>query len=191
MSFTDDMYYPDPDPLPFPQSYWVLPGRFMAGQYPGSADSEEMQDKLGSMLDSGIDFILNLMIKDERNFMGRPFVPYQTEIQSLARQRGLEVTCKRMSIVDMDIPPHFYMKRILDTIDQALASEHTVYVHCLGGVGRTGTVVGCYLARQGIATGQAALEHMNELRDYQPGYDMESPQTSAQIEMVRSWMPGQ
>ena len=67
MSFTDDMYYPDPDPLPFPQSYWVLPGRFMAGQYPGSADSEEMQDKLGSMLDSGIDFILNLMIADERN----------------------------------------------------------------------------------------------------------------------------
>ena len=45
---------------------------------------------------------------------------------------------------------------MLDTIDQALAAGHTMYVHCWGGVGRTGTVVGCHLVRHG-QQGTAAL----------------------------------
>lgn len=33
----------------------------------------------------------------------------------------------------------------------ALAAGQTVYVHCYGGIGRTGTVVGCWLVRHGLS----------------------------------------
>ncbi len=36
--------------------------------------------------------------------------------------------------------PH--MTQILDDIDSAIADEGVAYVHCWGGIGRTGTVVG-------------------------------------------------
>ena len=48
------------------------------------------------------------------------------------------------------------MASILDAIDAALDGGKTVYVHCWGGVGRTGTVVGCWLVRHG-KTGDEAL----------------------------------
>ena len=50
-----------------------------------------------------------------------------------------------------------FLKHILDEIDGAILNGKTVYVHCLGGIGRTGTVVGCYLVRHGIAAGGKAL----------------------------------
>ena len=36
------------------------------------------------------------------------------------------------------------MVAILDSLDTAIADEHTIYLHCWGGIGRTGTVVGCW-----------------------------------------------
>ena len=39
------------------------------------------------------------------------------------------------------------MLAVLDAIDIALCEGHGVYIHCWGGVGRTGTVVGCWLKR--------------------------------------------
>ncbi|MBA3406233.1 MAG: dual specificity protein phosphatase family protein [Gemmatimonadaceae bacterium] len=40
-------------------------------------------------------------------------------------------------------------------------SGHSIYVHCWGGVGRTGTVVGCYIVRHG-RTGDDALGEVND-----------------------------
>ena len=45
------------------------------------------------------------------------------------------------------------MTRILDDVDAALADGGAVYVHCWGGIGRTGTVVGCWLVRHGLDDG--------------------------------------
>ena len=36
------------------------------------------------------------------------------------------------------------------------------YVHCRAGIGRTGTVIGCYLAEQGLE-GAEALRQLNQL----------------------------
>ena len=44
-------------------------------------------------------------------------------------------------------------------IDEAMSAGKAVYVHCWGGVGRTGTVVGCWLVRHG-RTGEQALEQI-------------------------------
>jgi protein-tyrosine phosphatase len=79
----------------------------------------------------------------------------------------------------------------LDEIDRSLARDLPVYVHCWGGKGRTGTVVGCYLARHGIATGKSALDKINELRRNVPNWNEPSPETRQQCEMVALWQIGE
>ena len=57
-----------------------------------------------------------------------------------------------------------------------------------GGIGRTGTVVGCYLARHGYASGQKVLELIKSLRKYTEDHTQPSPETWEQIDMVLSWV---
>ena len=48
---------------------------------------------------------------------------------------------------------------ILDAIDKALEDGKNVYVHCWGGIGRDGTVVGCWLVRH-VMTGRSTVEYL-------------------------------
>jgi hypothetical protein len=41
-------------PTPFPKSYWVIPGRLLAGAYPGAKDPAEAAGKLKALFDAGI-----------------------------------------------------------------------------------------------------------------------------------------
>lgn len=60
-------------------------------------------------------------------------------------------------ILDVSVPhTSAMMIGILDALDTAIADGHTIYLHCWGGIGRTGTVVGCWLVRHGM-TGDEAL----------------------------------
>ena len=83
--------------------------------------------------------------------------PYDEIAQEEARALGLTVTHQRHTIGDFSVPdsPKF-MAATLDAIDSAISDGNTVYVHCWAGVGRTGTVVGCWLVRHG-KTGDEAL----------------------------------
>ena len=86
----------------------------------------------------------------------------------------------------MDVPSPQDMNRILNEIDSSLSADRPVYVHCWGGKGRTGVVVGCYLVRQGLS-GHEALEKIKDLRRYEAEGNLPSPQTTSQREMVISW----
>ena len=59
-----------------------------------------------------------------------------------------------------------------------------VYVHCWGGIGRTGTVVGCLLVDDGLSA-DAALARLDELRSVTRKRRMPAPQTREQIEIIR------
>ncbi len=82
------------------------------------------------------------------------------------------------------------MAVILDTIDDALADGHQVYVHCWGGIGRTGTTVGCWLVRQGH-DGPSALAEVARLfgATLKGQAGRHSPETSAQCDWVKTWRP--
>jgi protein-tyrosine phosphatase len=93
-------------------------------------------------------------------------------------------------IQDMKIPPMEVMVSILDEIDRAIEHNPAVYLHCWAGRGRTGTVVGCFLARHGMAVGEAALDLLEELRQNDPISHLPSPETRIQAEFVRKWPKG-
>ena len=171
---------------PFPKSWWVEPGQFLAGCYPGDLDPEKAEAKLRALLDAGIRSVVNLQVEGE-TANGKAFVPYREMLHRLSQVKGIETTGVRIAIRDNDVPSRETMLRILDVIDAAIHCGQPVYVHCWGGHGRTATVVGCWLVRRGY-TGRAALERILHLR----GHDTElrrrpAPQTRAQIEMVRDW----
>jgi hypothetical protein len=132
---------------PTSSSYWVVPHLLLAGAYPGDPDPIKHWAKVRALLDAGIRMFVNLMEEDETNYAGEPFVPYQ----DLARQFCPDTRCWRYPIRDLSAPTHDGMTNILDAIDAAMAAPSPVYVHCWGGVGRTGTVIGCWLLRHELA----------------------------------------
>ena len=81
------------------------------------------------------------------------------------------------------------MTAILDAIDESLAAGKPTYIHCWGGVGRTGTVVGCWLLRHGLAEPSSVLDVLMRLRnqDQERGQRM-SPETGEQQKFVRQWL---
>jgi len=167
-----------------------VPGKFLAGYYPGSRDSVTAQTKLKNLLEHGIRHFINLMERDEDNFQGEKFVAYGDQLQTMANEMNIPIELAQMPIRDMNIPLVADMISILDEIDRAMEHNPAVYLHCWGGRGRTGTVVGCYLARHGMAAGEAALDLLGELRQNDPLSHLPSPETKIQAEFVRTWPKG-
>jgi hypothetical protein len=139
-------------------SYWVVPGRLAAGPYPA-----EPAD--------GIDVFVDLTSPAD----GLP--PYDAGLAPRVRRLPFPVP-------DFSVPTRAQLEEILDALDAELAAGRTVYLHCWGGRGRTGTVVGCWLARHGTP-GEAALVRVAEL----VGHDR-SPETDEQRALVRRWPAG-
>ena len=168
--------------LPLSNSYWVIGGSFAAGEYPGAKDPIESASKLRTLLSAGINHFIDLT---EPGVL----VPYAEIVKEEARRLGLTARYERHPIIDLSVPscPQ-QMAMILDAIDATMRDGKTVYVHCWGGVGRTGTVVGCWLVRHG-RTGDAALCQIAEWwQGVEKVYRQPiSPETSEQQEYVRDW----
>ncbi len=174
--------------VPFNQAYWVVPGKLMAGAYPGSEVPAEADLNLTGLIDHGIRHIINLMEPGEINRAGNLFVPYERRFKEIATAKGDAVIVERLPIKDMGIPSRIEMGKILDRIDAAIEQNRPVYVHCLGGIGRTGSVVGCYLARHGYAVDQRLIQYIQVLRKNTATHHLMSPETNQQIELILSWV---
>jgi predicted protein tyrosine phosphatase len=166
---------------PIPDSYWVATGRFLAGEYPGAPSQDDAIAKLNQLLDAGVTHFIDLTEAGEYGLL-----PYADLAQQIGRLRGCKITHQRMPIRDMSAPSATTMRTILDAVDAAINQGETIYVHCFGGIGRTGTVVGCYLVQQGMS-GEKALAEIARRRADTPDGWRRSPETDAQQELVRSW----
>ena len=171
---------------PSPETYWVTP-QLLAGEYPGSYYLSDARQKVAKYLDAGITFFVDLTEEGELE-------PYDHLLSDNAHP-NIEITHRRMSILDHHVPTRRAMTAILDTIDGAVAAGHKVYVHCWGGIGRTGTVVGCWL-RECDHDPDSALERVQHLYSShmakaKSGRFPESPQIQTQKNYIRRWKAAQ
>lgn len=167
---------------PHGNCYWVRPGLLLAGEYPSARDERPARQRLGRLLDSGIASFMDLTEPHE-------LPAYRPWLQAEAELRGLSPGYRRLAIRDRDVPASpEHMRAVLDHLDAELAARQPVYLHCWGGVGRTGTVVGCWLVRHG-ASGEEALATLAEWwRDVEKSWrHPHSPETEAQQAYVLEW----
>lgn len=173
-------------PRPLPNSYWVLPGRFLAGEYPAAWDPDLTRLRLAALLGAGLDTFMDLTSEGELE-------SYLPILREEAEGRAVEVQYHRFAIRDFDIPLPGDMRATLDALDLALAGGRSVYLHCWGGVGRTGTAVGCYLVRHGLSGAEALSQLAAWWQTVPKSLTFHrSPETQAQADFVRQWSePGQ
>jgi len=174
--------------IPFDRSYWVLPGRFLAGCYPGDINPDATASNLKALVSAGIHTCLDLTEENELKIAGYPYMKYEQQWKKLISDDN---SYYRRSIRDRYVPSSSEMKAILDLIDSEIQRDRPVYVHCLGGIGRTGTVVGCWLARHDTAAGSDVIDHIRKLRMHERYAGLDSPQTMIQCDMVIHWKSGE
>lgn len=182
---------PEPTlPRPLPYANWYPVAEWLvAGEYPGAKHGFSARVRLDAFLDAGITAFIDLTEAGEWQRDGR-VQPYDAILSSLADDRGVSVSYQRFPIPDVGVPGcHEDMRVILDAMDAARLSGHGVYVHCYGGVGRTGTVVGCHLVRSLGLDGGQALAELQRLwrRNQRSARSPRSPETAEQENFVRYW----
>lgn len=162
-------------------SYWVVPGRLLAGEYPAHLELPNATVRLDSLLATGVNTFCDLTSPGE-------LTPYIPLLHERARLLGVQVDHQRFPMRDRNVPDRAVMSSLLDTLDTSLSAGRNVYLHCWGGVGRTGMAVGCYLVRHGL-TGRQALDQiaawwMSDLRRYD---HPRSPETLEQAQFILDW----
>lgn len=143
-----------------PQGFhWLVPGKLAGCLMPGLG--QPLEQELALLQAVGITVLVNLT---------------ETAMQqSGTTPAGLRSI--HIGVQGHDLPHMEWVKQLLARIEQLIAQGEVVAVHGLGGLARTGTVLGAWLIREGL-TADAALQYLQRI---EPGF----VQTRVQQEFLR------
>lgn len=163
---------------PLSQSYDVgNDGTVYAGEYPGDKEEEVAKRKIGQMYHFGIRHFIDLTENGELR-------PYNHLLP-----KGTTYT--RFPIKDCGVPEGIEsVQRLLLRIEELKKLGGKIYIHCWGGVGRTGTIAACYLSqdRPEVDLNQT-LEVLREQFSYMPkSAYRETPETREQVEFIERFI---
>jgi hypothetical protein len=173
------MLFMGQDTRPDPNSYWVVPGKLLAGEYPGARDSEEARRRLRRFLAAGVRHFIDLT-------EGGELTPYA---ELLTEEAGSRTSYERIPIHDVSVPDEpKTVAEIIAAIDRAMAEGGIAYIHCWGGVGRTGLAVACWLQERGQTPDEALASLADKWRSCAKSQRMpSSPETPEQVRWVKEW----
>lgn len=156
-------------------AWWAAPN-VLAGEYPGDTSSDVSTRKINLLVDRGVRTFVDLTTPDDR------LAPYDARLADVAERRGLELARVTHPIPDVGTIEDDGYDAIVATIAES-TNQGAVYVHCWGGIGRTGTVIGCILVDQGL-TGEQALTRMAALRSRTRQARSRAPESDEQSSVI-------
>ncbi|KIN97421.1 hypothetical protein M404DRAFT_40476, partial [Pisolithus tinctorius Marx 270] len=175
-------------PRPIPNSYWATP-LLLACEYPWSPFERSTVQKLDKLLAAGVRTFIDLTECGELS-------PYYPHLPALVSAHGIdisEIEYHQFPIHDRSLPESKeYMFHILSVLRDNQKRGRISAVHCRGGIGRTGMVVGCWLVESETAkSGEEALrivadkwKTVEKCKRYP-----NSPETGPQFEFVKNFRP--
>jgi hypothetical protein len=170
-------------PRPHENCYWLLPGRIIAGDYPRDFTEATSRAKLAAILEAGVRRFIDLTQEDE-------LAPYERLLHSEAAIQGLTAQHRRYAIPDYGVPSVAGMRAILDAL--RASGDGAVYLHCWGGVGRTGTVAGCLLVEAGYSGEEAiAILARKWMVVAKRAHHPYTPESREQFRFIRAWNAGE
>jgi len=152
-----------------------VPGRLLAGEYPGADTPELTSARLQRLLGAGVRCFIDLTQPGE-------VAPYESALPQ-------SVDYLRKPIPDHGIPAEpGHMAEILGCLHDALRVGRVVYLHCRAGIGRTGMVAGCLLIERGLSA-EDALAELKRLwqQSARAALWPAVPETLEQCDYVRHW----
>lgn len=152
---------------PFPQT---KKSTIFLSPLPGRVN---LQEDLTTIKKNNITSVVVLVSKEE-------LIHYRVP-QLLNRYDSLQMTVFQSPIIDYGLPTPEQMRAILHFMRLKVKAKENVLVHCVGGYGRSGTVMGCY-ARQFLKKSEEeAIQYVRDMR----GKD--AIETVDQMAFVKSW----
>lgn len=172
---------------PIPNSYWATP-LLLACEYPWTPKNPN-RPKLDALLRAGVRTFIDLTEAGELS-------PYANILAGRAALLGIDtatIEYHRFPIRDRSLPESLdHMYGVLDVLRDNEERGRISAVHCRGGIGRTGMVIGCWLVDSGHAkNGEEALGIIaREWRTVEKcNRYPHSPETGSQFEYVLNFHP--
>ena len=151
---------PAAPPLP-PHFRWVLPGRLAGMGRPGLVG--DVESDLCAIASAGIELLVTLT----------------EEPPAPAQLSAFGLQSRHFPIRDMGVPALGAAARLCSEMERRIESGQSVAVHCMAGLGRTGTILAAFL----VWTGTDPQQAIAQIRRLSPGYI----QTRQQEQFVHSF----